>query len=91
MHIVVSYPVWNDMLEIQMQAKDHGIIRAAKFDTYCHNDKKINIRIVTNVKGSIHIMLYNKMCGRYSQTDLYSQNDLIGLLQAISDHEYCCC
>lgn len=40
MHIVVSYPVWNDMFEIQTQAKDHGIIRAAKFDTYCNNDKK---------------------------------------------------
>lgn len=51
----------------------------------------MNVRIVTNVKGNVHIMLYNKMCGRYSQTDLYSQNDLIGLLQAISDHEYCCC
>lgn len=54
------------------------------------NERK-NTPVVTNVKGSIHIMLYNKMCGRYSQDDLYSQNDLIGLLQAISDHEYCCC
>lgn len=45
----------------------------------------MNVRKVTNVKGNVHIMLYNKMCGRYSQ------NDLIGLLQAISDHEYCCC
>lgn len=51
----------------------------------------MNVRKVTNVKGNVHIMLYNKMCGRYSQTDLYSQNDLIGFLQAISDHEYCCC